>query len=42
MKVIIILLFFTGLFASHNVHHINKELTHLDLSEEQNLKIKKL
>ncbi|MCK4736970.1 MAG: hypothetical protein KAT10_00310 [Sulfurimonas sp.] len=42
MKLIIILLLFTGLFASHDIHHINKELSHLELSEQQNKKIKKL
>ena len=42
MKLIVILLLFTGLFAEHNVNHIHKELSHLKLSEKQTEKVKKI
>ena len=45
VQFIFLLLFLTlGLFAgehkSHNEHHINKELSHLNLSAEQNKEVK--
>jgi len=44
MRFIVLLFLITGLFAenhkSHNEHHINKELSHLDLSAEQNADLK--
>ena len=46
MKFILILLIITGIFADdyddHDKRHINKELSHLDLSKEQNKKIKEI
>jgi len=46
MKYFILLLIFTGLFADdydhHNERHINKELSHLNLSKVQSKKIKKI
>lgn len=45
MKFLVIFLLFIGLFADDNYHsekHINKELSHLNLSKEQNKKIKKI
>ncbi|MCW8894513.1 MAG: hypothetical protein OQK48_09490 [Sulfurimonas sp.] len=42
MKFAIILLFVSTLFGGHEVHHINKDLSHLNLSEKQNAKIKKV
>ena len=44
MRYMIILLLMTGLFADnyehHNERHINKELSHLELSKKQNKQIK--
>ncbi|MFA6196403.1 MAG: hypothetical protein WC656_07140 [Sulfurimonas sp.] len=44
MRFIVLLFLITSLFAenhkSHNEHHINKELSHLDLSAEQNRELK--
>ncbi|WP_310441082.1 hypothetical protein [Sulfurimonas sp.] len=47
MKLIILLLIISGLlfssgFEDHNEKHINKELSHLNLSQEQNEKIKEI
>ncbi len=46
MKLILIFLFVISVFADdydyHDKRHINKELSHLDLSKEQNKKIKKI
>lgn len=46
MKLIILLLIISSLFSSsfeyHNEKHINKELSHLNLSQEQNEKMKKI
>jgi Spy/CpxP family protein refolding chaperone len=46
MKYFIILLLVTALFSdsfeNHNERHINKELSHLKLSKEQNTKVKKI
>ncbi|MDT8339781.1 MAG: hypothetical protein RQ763_11360 [Sulfurimonas sp.] len=44
MKYIIILIFFftTLLLADHKVQHINKELSHLNLSKEQSFVIKEI
>lgn len=46
MKLIILLLIISSLFSSrlefHNEKHINKELSHLNLSQEQNEKIKEI
>ncbi len=44
MRLIIVLFLMTGLFADdyghHNERHINKELSHLDLSKTQNIEVK--
>ncbi len=44
MRFIIILFLMTGLFADdyghHNERHINKELSHLELSKAQNTEVK--
>lgn len=44
MRFIVLLFLITGLLAenhkSHSEHHINKELSHLDLSTEQNIEVK--
>jgi|FLOH01.1.fsa_nt_gi periplasmic protein CpxP/Spy len=44
MRFIIVLFLMTGLFADdyghHNERHINKELSHLDLSKTQNIEVK--
>ncbi|MDO8453772.1 MAG: hypothetical protein Q7S59_04315 [Sulfurimonas sp.] len=44
MRFIFLLLLITSLFAenhkSHNEHHIYKELSHLDLSTDQNMELK--
>ena len=44
MRFIVLLFLITGLFAenhkSHNEHHVNKELSHLELSREQKTEIK--
>lgn len=46
MKIVIILLLFSGLFADdykhYNERHINKELSHLNLSSQQSKKIKQI
>ncbi|MCK5110484.1 MAG: hypothetical protein KAQ94_03105 [Arcobacteraceae bacterium] len=43
MKLMIILLLFVNLFASDSYHrHINKELSHLNLSKKQSRQIKKI
>ncbi len=42
MKLIIMLLLFTGLYAGHNVNHIHKELSHLKLTQKQSMQIKKI
>lgn len=44
MKYIIILLFSlaTLLLADHKIHHINKELSHLNLSKEQKIIVKEI
>ena len=44
MRFIIVLFLMTGLFADdyghHNERHINKEISHLDLSKTQNIEVK--
>lgn len=40
MKLIVMLLLFTGLFAGHNVDHIHKELSHLKLTQKQSREIR--
>ena len=44
MRFIFLLLLITTLYADkhefHSEHHLNKELSHLDLSQEQNIQVK--
>lgn len=42
--IIVLLLFFTAIFADddHDGRHINKELSHLGLSKEQNVEIREI
>ena len=40
MRFMIILLFVSSLFGGHEVRHINKELTHLNLTQQQSAKVK--
>lgn len=46
MRYIIILFLFTTLFADshkpHKEHHLNKELSHLELSKKQKIDVKKI
>lgn len=46
MKFLLIILIFTGLYADEykydNERHLNKELSHLNLSKQQNTKIKRI
>lgn len=46
MKFLLIILIFTGLYADDykydNERHLNKELSHLNLSKEQNKKVRRI
>lgn len=42
MRFVIILLFVSSLFGGHKVHHINKELSHLNLTQKQSEKVKEV